>query len=303
MENNPEKRIPVRSLLVWGAVIVLVGGGLIWWQRDALCRGLCAVPPEETALASETGQGRLTEVGRSEHDAQLDALRLAWTDLVGDAPDWPADLNRPEDCLSVERDLLALCSELDSRQYVRSKIVGGSFCSVLRQASMDLASSPPVLGGETKDALVMLNNTFHMFRSLGRKRTTLFLDVMRQEQELAEPFAMIVYRWLVSRDQCADDEREQAIDRDALYAYAGFLLDSIGGQAYLRRRSMGSEALADFYAVLILDRADHERFNPAGIDLRPQLERTRQLIAASPLLFSERYLDVLDGIESRWATR
>ena len=77
----------------------------------------------------------------------------------------------------------------------------------------------------------------------------------------------------------------------------------MGGQAYLRRRSPRVEALASFYALLIIDQAERAGNNPLGFDVLPEIGRTRELIDAQQFVFGEQYLELLDDIEHRVATR
>lgn len=85
--------------------------------------------------------------------------------------------------------------------------------------------------------------------------------------------------------------------------YAAALFQTLGGQAYLRRRAPRVEALASFWAIALLDRADRAGRNPHGVDLLPEIRRTRALVDAEPFLFRDRYLQELDRIEDRWSRR
>jgi hypothetical protein len=131
------------------------------------------------------------------------------------------------------------------------------------------------------------------------ERMDLARRLLREERALAEPAAMSLYRWLISREDCARSGRT-SIRIEPMYDYAGFLFQTIGGQAYLRRRAPSVEALASLYALLILDRALEEGHNPHGFDPRPEIGRTRQLLENRPFIFRERYLEILSEMEERW---
>jgi hypothetical protein len=145
----------------------------------------------------------------------------------------------------------------------------------------------------------MLSNVFHLFRVVGAERLAILRDAARREDAHAEPVAMALYRWMASRESCSRSGRT-AIRMEPLYAYAAFLFQTMGGQAYLRRRPPRAEALAGFYSLLILDRAIENGHNPHGVDPRREIRRTRELLAAQPLVFGERYLTLLDQMEERW---
>ena len=88
-----------------------------------------------------------------------------------------------------------------------------------------------------------------------------------------------------------------------MYAYSGFLFNTMGGQAYLRRRTPRTEALACFYALQVLDQAIAAGHNPEGLDPRTEIPRCRALLDSQPLVFSARYVDTLDRMARRWETR
>jgi hypothetical protein len=58
----------------------------------------------------------------------------------------------------------------------------------------------------------------------------------------------------------------------AMYEYAGYLLNTLGGRSYLLRRNPKVRALTTYYCVLILDRANDEELNSKGIDIRPYIK-------------------------------
>jgi hypothetical protein len=93
------------------------------------------------------------------------------------------------------------------------------------------------------------------------------------------------------------------VSRATLYAYAGFFFNTLGGQAYLRRRSPRIEALACFYGLEALDGAIRAGHNPYGLDPRPEIPRCRDLVATQEFVFSERYVAELDAISRRWEDR
>jgi hypothetical protein len=288
--------VRVKTLLIWGLVLSLAVVWLVLSKWDALTgtaapagaagdvAGLPAAPP---AAPDET---------------QPDRLEQRWTELVGSAPAWPSDLRAPKDCSAIEEDLERLCRELDTRPYVREAIKAGGTCELLQQVAEALAEHPPQLDSELRSYEVMLDNAFHLFRTVGRKRLEVLRRILHEEQELAEPLAMALYRWLASREACAGEQRTE-IRLARLYEYAGFLFQTLGGQAYLRRRTPRVESLASFYALLLLDRAIEGRQNPHGIDPRPELVRCRELLAAQPLVFGERYRALLDDLSRRWEDR
>lgn len=222
-----------------------------------------------------------------------------WSELLGVDPVWPVDLASPTDCEAVEAEMIRLCTALEATASWKGLTASGGSCALIREVSETLVSRPPVISSELRSYDAILSNVFHLFRVLGAERVEALAGLAGSEPELAEPAAMALYRWLVTREECARSGTT-TIRLPALYDYAGFLFQSIGGQAYLRRRTPRTEALVSFYALLVLDRAAEGDHNPDGVDPRPEILRTRQLIESQPLVFRDGYLNVLDAMEARW---
>jgi hypothetical protein len=232
-------------------------------------------PPEEEAA----------DLARSER----------WAQIIGGLPDWPLE---PEErlCRIADEDLINLirgpmAGEEDAESFIDR--------DSLAAMAIELARKPPVPSGEVADPDALLANAFHFYRVLGEKRALALLELAEERPADLEPLAAAGYRWLLSRQACgAGVERE--ITLRALYDYATFLLETFGGHSYLHRRMPREEALLTLYAVMVVDRARDEGISPHGTDPRPSLERCRALIEEQPLAYREEYLEILDGIDSRW---
>jgi len=305
-EQPQAKQVPLRTLLVTLLIVALIAVFLVWWKGgeavDRICRPLidAAVARAEPDVEAELPM-IVEEVGGSPAEAREIAEReRVWTELSGAPPVWPENLSAPPSCEDVESDLLAVCRELDTRPFVRERLTTGGICTLVRQVGEELAANPPVPTSELGSYASILANVFHLSRTLGLKRVELLRDALVREPELREPAAMALYRWSVTRRVCAE---RTSIRREPIYDYSVFLLNTVGGQAYLRRRSPDIEALASFYALVTLDRAIEDGHNPHGVDPRPDIQRCRELIETQPFVFREGYLGILDEMEQRWASR
>jgi hypothetical protein len=208
---------------------------------------------------------------------------------------WPANLSAVESCDEINQDVSRICAALDVRAPALRG--AGGACALLEQLAAELAANPPDLSSELRSYDTMLGNVFHLFRVAGRERMKLLQRVL-VEEDVAEPAALALYRWAIHHGRCGRSETK--LDTEVRYAYAGFLFNTMGGQAYLRRRSPRVEALTCFYALQVLDGAIREGHNPQGLDPRPEISRCRDLVASQPLVFSERYAETLDEMASRW---
>lgn len=287
--------------LLFLLILCLLG---LWWKREEILPLLCQAMIEER-LADCRRQLEGLRSGPARRGEEMptpkpsDAQRQ-WTEVTGATPRWPEDLSSPQDCEAVQEDLLAICWVLDSRAYVRARGPAGGSFALLEKAVEDLASHPPVASGESLTSETVLANAFHLFRNLGSSRMDLMRDILSREEGLAEPGSMALYRWLVTREQCAGER--VLITSRVLYDYAAYLLNTLGGQGYLRRRSPKLAGLSMFYALLILDQGIQKGIDPYGVDIRPHIIICRGLIGSQELVFRDQYLSALQEMEKRLGT-
>ncbi len=298
-----EERKSKRAWWVGALIVGLLLVWAVWWQWDNIVSRLSGPRgPGATEVAGSVGEIEGDRPDAEEQPSEISLAERYWTETLGQPPAWPEDLRAPESCDQVEAELARICGVVDQRDYVAAAGVAGGTCGLIRTLADELAARPPRISSELKSYETMLDNVFHLFRVVGRKRLELVRRIQWEEHELAEPASMALYRWLVSRTRCARSGAT-AVTPETLYAYAGFLFNTMGGQAYLRRRSPRAEALASFYALLIIDEAQSADYDPAGVDPRQEILRTRELLGAQPLVFREHYLLILDRMAERWKER
>lgn len=296
---GPDGAMRVRNVLI---AAILVGAAVLFvalWKRDTLFgEGQQPLPSERSAPQRALPPSAATPAVPTPE--QIDEAEQRWVEAVGHPMAWPQQLARPA-CDEVDEEMETLCRALDDRP--RLRVAGeGSPCEFLREAALELAARPPAVSAELHSHTAMLGNVFHLFRVLGRERLGLLRDLVHDEGALAEPAAFVLYRWWISRDAC-DDQDAGEVGLESFYEYAGFAFQSIGGQAYLRRRPPRIEALACFYGLHGLDVAISSGHNPGGLDLLPELERCRVLVATQSLLLSGDYGAELERIAERWRAR
>jgi hypothetical protein len=301
MSEEAEGRGTVRRWQIFGLFAVLVALWILWTQWDNLS-GLFEGEPTPAAATEPIAPGAVEGQADSTGTDAPSEAEERWQALLGAPPVWPDDLAEPGECPEIEAQLARVCRELDTQQALGEAKVPGGTCGLIREVAEQLASRPPELDSELKSYGAILANVFHLFRVMGDERIDLLRRVMKENSSIDEPAAMALYRWLASRESCARSG-ETPITQDALYSYAGFLFETLGGQAYLRRRSPRQEALASLYALLILERSVERKKNPQGLDPRPEIARTRALIEAQPFVFRTGYINLLDAMDERWKKR
>jgi len=294
MSGSSDSSISNRNWIIVLVVLVIVVVVAILWGRDRF--GKDAAPALVVDSAPAT---RAPDLAAVEDPAPLGRAGRRWAEITGETPVWPEDFAAPASCDAVQNELARICVAIDLRIPELGR-QGGS-CTLIEQMGSELAAAPPDLSSELRSYETLLQNVFHLFRVAGRERLGFARRVLAEE-DLAEPAALTLYRWAVSHERCSRTGRD-ALGRSSLYAYSGFLFNTLGGQAYLRRRSPRVEALVCFFGLEALDGAIREGHNPQGLDPRPEIPRCRELVAASDFVFEERYLAQLDAMSARWDKR
>ena len=166
-----------------------------------------------------------------------------------------------------------------------------------------MAAKPPIPAGESADSTVLNSNIYHLFRVLDRKDIRLIREVIANESETLEMNVELFYRWLTLGERCPDPEGIRP-SQEALYHYAGFFLNTIGGRSYLFRRPLRLRLLGTYYSLLIVHEADKEGRNLYGIDPFPHIAPLAKEIALYPSFrFQGTYLEKLEELEKYYLQR
>ena len=215
------------------------------------------------------------------------------------APDRNTDA-MPADCEKVDAQMLSFFNYLDSRSYLSVQEIKGGSAGFFRECAALLMANPPVNIGEMQELFRLVKNVTHFYRVLGKKRLMLAKDILASEERVLEP-AMAVF--FASIAECGKpligDAQPLSIDR--LYDYAGYFLNTLGGRSYLLRRESKMRMLVNYYAILIVDRANDEKFNRYGIDVRPYIDYLFYDISNQKgLTYRERYLTRLTALRNKY---
>jgi len=170
----------------------------------------------------------------------------------------------------IEQQIKAFFTYLDEQDYVQAYQFKGGTYQQFQLVLQKLSANPPSITEETASLYNLYRNMAHFFRVMGKKRVNLTRDVLQNEGEILESAMQTFYRW--ATDETADKQKTDQPTLKTLYTYSAFFLNTLAGKSYLLRRNSKIRLLTTYYSVLILDRANDEQLNPAGIDIRPHIE-------------------------------
>ena len=176
----------------------------------------------------------------------------------------------PLDFEEIDQQIRAFFTYLDEQDYVQAYQFKDGTYQQFQLTLKKMSTNPPSITDETASLYNLYRNMAHFFRVLGKKRVNLTRDVLQNEDEILESVMQTFYLW--ATDETADKEKTGQPTLKTLYTYSGFFLNTLAGKSYLFRRNSKIRLLTIYYSTLILDRANDEQLNPAGIDIRPHIE-------------------------------
>jgi hypothetical protein len=191
------------------------------------------------------------------------------------------------ECQKTEKDLMSFFTYLEQKDYIRDLALEedlfSHFQGILRTLSLD----PPLPAGEGFSYDMIIQNIYHFYRILGLKDLKLIKSIADNEADSMEVNLALFYKWLMSGERCGGRDGLPP-KLDTLYRYAGYLINSIGGRAYLFRRETRLRLLVHYYCILIIHEADRRKLNNFGIDITPYLEPLADEMENYQLLYFRR---------------
>jgi hypothetical protein len=304
MSENP-RRPPKRSSgpVITFLIIVLLGilylgwgyisGDLPWLQSNE------DATPEITWLEKEGGEKATEQQVEALPPLEEEESSLHLT--PGKIQTTP---EQPDECLQTADKILLFFEHLDSQNYIREYSMKGSTRDHMNGIIKKLIANPPVVVRETDDLFAILNNMAHFFRVLGPKDILLIKDILINERELIEPTMALFYKWSEIEPECLNKNLHIKLPLLGLYEYAGYFINTLGGQSYLFRRSLHLRLLIRYYSILIIDRANSVDANRYGIDIRYTLDALiAELQTNGDLENSQDYLENLIRLQDSYQAK
>ncbi len=295
-----------RTLATVVVVVALIVAGLVAyfmvnrWHQKEMTRGRQQAQNECIEVIQQLETDLEAVKAQLESERQMRPGDELFPTVFGtEAPDRDAD-TQPVDCEKVEAQMTAFFSYLDSRPYVAARELKGGSAGFFRETAARLMADPPVNIAEMKDMMRLVKNVTHFYRVLGKDRLMLIKDILVSEDRVLEPALAVFYAYLVECAQPLPGD-DKALPAERLYDYAGYLLNTLGGRSYVLRRDSKLRMLVKYYAILMVDRANDDKFNRYGIDVRPYIDYLFWDISNQRgLAYRERYLTRLTALRDKY---
>lgn len=266
-------------------IVALIAGGLIILYFTYFGNHDEEKPAFQQERRAETPA--LEETAPVEQEAAPEAPQEGLEEVLGEKEPETQPMRREDECQRIEEDLKEFLTYLEKKDYIQKLELGEDLFTHFSNVIANLSSHPPIPAGEGFDYDIMIQNIYHLYRTLGKGDLRLIRTILQQEADSMEVNLALFYRWLMSGDTCG---RSNGLPPqfNITYRYAGYLINSIGGRAYLFRRETRLRLLLTYYCVLIIHEADKRKVNSYGIDVTPFLEPLADEIENYSLLYFRR---------------
>lgn len=203
---------------------------------------------------------------------------------------------------SLIKELDNFYTHLDAQRYMQNFTLAEPSKNHFSKLIQKLIDNPPIVARETDDLFTLLKNTAHFFRVIGKDNILILKGILDREKNSFETILQSFYQ-LTYKPEHLQKAYSISLDTDALYDYAGFFLNTMGGRLYLFRRDSNSRMAVSFYAILIIDRANNSGNSRHGIDIRPAVDSLIEEIenGGKNLQLRDSYLDTLYDLKEKYS--
>lgn len=283
----------------WWLLLFLVLGALIGY----LLRGDLGKESEKATLPEKT----IPASGKTAPPEKKPEILPATPQAAGESlqkPGVPVNPVVKKAVPMTELSLSEFFTYLDQQPSIRHLNLGpGGTREQFKIILKKLSSHLPVPAGEGIDPRILTANVYYFFRALDRKDIRLIKEVIRHERDNMELDLRMFFQWFMKGEGDPDLDALRPSLATA-YAYAGYLINTIGGRAYLWRRPSPVRVLLTYYSLLIVYQADKEGKNSYGIDLYPYVRALAEEMTHYPdLQYQQEYMEKLDQIRQYYVNK
>ncbi len=200
------------------------------------------------------------------------------------------------DCNSINKRVINFFSYLDKREYIKEYQLENGTYALFKNVTAKLYKQKPIVGEKNSPGDI-LKNTYHFYRTISKNNIILIKDIIEKEKDIAEQTMDYFYQQHI---RCANADKILP-PFDALYEYAHFFLNTLGGKAYLFRLKSRIRILLLYYSTMIIHEANLREINKYGIDIRPYIKRLEdELNNFSKFYYSEKYLHEIETVKKKY---
>ena len=204
-------------------------------------------------------------------------------------------------CSEPEKQLDLFYRHLDKQPYIQAYNLQESSEVHFEKLIQKLLANPPKVTRESDDLYTILRNTAHFFRISGKDNILMLKGILNSEKASLEQI-LADYYYLITTPECIHSKYAKNINGDALYEYACFFLNTMGGRLYLFRRDSESRMVVTYYAILLVDQANRQQNNRHGIALKSAINMliSEMESGGSKMKGAEEYLDTLYDLKEEY---
>ena len=292
-ENNKKSIIIAATL----AGVVLIGTSFFFWQKSLQDTHPQAVVTE-TQPVIEKPAPPVPQFLETAPQPPPEPLTVQTTAPTSPPPAPIADI---PPCKLATNKMEAFFTHLDQQEYIKKYGIKNNSKQRIAKITEKLYANPPVVMRETDDLFSIITNSAHFYRILGKDNLMLLKEILTNETDNLEIVMAGFYQWSEMEPDCTDSQYILHLPLKNLYEYAGFFLNTLGGQSYLFRRESRIRMLVKYYSVLIIDQANEKGLNRHGLDIRQPLRSTiDEMEVSSNLQNREDYLENLLIMQAKY---
>jgi hypothetical protein len=203
-------------------------------------------------------------------------------------------------CEDLELQVNTFINYLSKQPYMNAYQGKEGVRKLIAELNDNLSESPPMLTGEMEDLVSLIRNVTHLYRQLGRERIEVVKNILRNESDIIEAVIAIFFNYTMAADRCQKPIIHTP-NLETLYQYAGYFLNTLSGRSCLLRRDMPIRVLANYYSVLIIDKANDDMLNKYGIDIRPYIDHSFYEVSSQRgLVYQRQYLTKLNQLKKKY---
>ncbi len=288
------------GIVIFGALSFFAYKNFVNWQKESLEK---AVKQEQRLWQDKTSslekEVRLLQQELESVKSQTYPKEKA-TEAFGEETGKVFQKERKVSFEEIEREIASFFRYLDNQAYIASYGLTGGTYKEFQKAVDSLSKNPPIITGEMDSLHRLFKNMAHLFRISGKNRIKLANDVLNNEADIIEPVMRTFYLWFTLKD----GSKQKLSGRPSLpvlYEYAGYFLNTLAGRSYLLRRDPKVRTLTYYYCVLIIDRANDEKLNSYGLDIRPHIQKSYDEIRSQIGLVNQKiYISKLEILKQKY---